>query len=96
MVILVQPFKSISGLIDDLVGLGRMVEDRFDNLSNIKLNNAPLLVMHGNLDKMIPMEHGIEVFRAATVEPKRLYIMWNCSHTSYDRFLDIAVPVFYF
>ena len=49
--------------------------------------------MHGTMDHLVPIEHGVEVFRAALAETKRIHIMWNCSHTSYSRAFDIALPV---
>ena len=49
--------------------------------------------MHGNLDNLIPLQHAIDILDAAKTNKTRLHIMWNCSHTSYNRAVDIAFPV---
>ncbi len=42
----------------------------FDNINNVAQIDAPLLVMHGRQDKVVPFEHGERVF-AAALKPKR-------------------------
>lgn len=47
-----------------------MFDMRFDTIGKIGGINAPLLVMHGTADRVIPFAHGERVFAAAN-EPKR-------------------------
>lgn len=46
-----------------------LVLDRFDNLSRISRIAAPLLVVHGEADSVIPASHGRRLF-AAAAQPK--------------------------
>ena len=46
-----------------------LVRDRFDSLSKIAEIDAPLLVVHGERDRIIPVKFGRELFAAAG-EPK--------------------------
>ena len=46
-----------------------LVRDRFDSLSKIGEIGAPLLVLHGERDRVVPVEFGRELFAAAR-EPK--------------------------
>ena len=39
--------------------------DRFDNLAKIDEVRCPLLVIHGTADRVVPFEHGRELFAAA-------------------------------
>ncbi len=46
-----------------------LMKDRFDSLDRIGDINSPVLILHGDADRIIPFEHGVELFQAAT-EPK--------------------------
>ncbi len=48
-----------------------LLKDRFDNLSKIKQVSAPLLVLHGAADTVVPYALGRRLFEAA-VEPKTM------------------------
>ena len=53
-----------------LVPVDWLVRDRFDSLSRIADVNAPLLIVHGDSDTLIPSTLGRALFAAAR-EPKR-------------------------
>ncbi len=42
-----------------------LMRDRFDNLDRIKNITAPLLVFHGEMDRIIPLPYGLKVYDAA-------------------------------
>jgi fermentation-respiration switch protein FrsA (DUF1100 family) len=46
-----------------------LMKDRFESIKHIASINAPLLVVHGDVDQIIPVEHGRRLFEAAR-EPK--------------------------
>ena len=58
--------------------------DKFDNLKKIKLLQAPLLMIHGGIDGVIPIWHGKKLYGAA-VAPKEFYLVKNAGHN------DVAV-----
>ena len=45
--------------------LGLLITDKYDNERNIRLVKAPVLVLHGAQDAVIPVEMGWRVYRAA-------------------------------
>jgi fermentation-respiration switch protein FrsA (DUF1100 family) len=52
---------------------------RYDTLSAIRRVRAPLLVVHGDADTLVPVELGRRLFAAAN-EPKRLLIVPGADH----------------
>ena len=62
-----------------------LMKDRFDSLSRIATIDAPLLVIHGEADRVIPAVLGRELF-AAAVEPKTAVFIPGATHDSLDAF----------
>lgn len=58
--------------------------DRFPNLARVRTLNAPVLVMHGERDRVIGVGHGRTLFRAAR-EPKHALWVEGAGHN------DLAV-----
>lgn len=57
--VLVSPFTSIRSLFRAQVGsLADMVEDRFQNAESIRKVTSPTLIIHGQKDTLIPIDHG--------------------------------------
>jgi hypothetical protein len=48
-----------------------LITDTYDNERNIRSVTAPVLILHGEQDAVIPVEMGLRVYRAAN-EPKRI------------------------
>ncbi len=63
-----------------VAGLGWLPKNRFPNLKRIKQIIPPLLIVHGNMDQVIPYRHGIALFDNAP-EPKRFLEIQKGSHT---------------
>jgi hypothetical protein len=59
--------------------------DRYESSKYIKQVHAPLLILHGERDEVIPVAMGRELFRLAN-EPKRLAVFPNGGHS--DLYLD--------
>jgi len=57
-VILMSPFKSLKDAAVAVVGsfLARMVAERLDNAAMIRDVTAPILIIHGKRDELIPFE----------------------------------------
>ncbi|MDZ5471233.1 alpha/beta hydrolase [Bacillus sp. 31A1R] len=49
-------------------------------IKQVKKNTLPLFVIHGDQDRLVPLEMGIEIFEAATSE-KELWIVPGVGHT---------------
>jgi uncharacterized protein len=56
-----------------------LITDKYDNERNIRLVKAPVLVLHGARDAVIPVEMGWRVYRAAN-EPKRIELFPHGTH----------------
>lgn len=70
--ILEAPFTSIvkaAGQIYPWLPVTLLARDRFETLEKIAHIEAPLMVLHGKLDRVVPFSHGVEVYEAAA-EPK--------------------------
>jgi uncharacterized protein len=62
-----------------------LIADRYETTKYIAQVRAPLLILHGERDAVIPVAMGREVFRLAN-EPKRLAIFANGGHS--DLYID--------
>ena len=59
--------------------LGLLLTDQYNNERNIRAVPAPILVLHGEQDKVIPVEMGRRVYRAAN-EPKKIELFSHGGH----------------
>ena len=57
-----------------------MMKDRYDSIGRIADINGPLLVIHGEADRTIPVSHGRKVFAAAP-EPKTGVFVPGAGHS---------------
>jgi uncharacterized protein len=81
-VILQAPFTSVADRAQELYAIvpARLLTlDRFDILSRIATIDAPLLIVHGKEDRVVPAEHGRRLFAAAR-EPKRGVFIPHADH----------------
>ena len=60
--------------------LGLLLTDKYNNERNIRSVTAPVLVLHGAQDAVIPVEMGWQVYRAAN-EPKRIEVFPLAAHS---------------
>jgi fermentation-respiration switch protein FrsA (DUF1100 family) len=56
-----------------------LVVDAYPSLLRIRTLKAPLLVIHGDRDDIVPLSHGEALFAAAP-EPKRLEVVRGAGH----------------
>jgi fermentation-respiration switch protein FrsA (DUF1100 family) len=56
-----------------------VVPDAYPNLRRIPRLNAPLLMLHGANDSIVPLMHGEELYAAAP-EPKRIEVFPDAGH----------------
>ena len=59
--------------------LGLLITDKYNNERNIRSVTAPVLILHGEQDDVIPVEMGLRVYRAAN-EPKRIEVFPQGTH----------------
>ncbi len=62
-----------------------LLKDRYENIAKIKNIKAPLIVVYGDKDRIIPHRLGKELFEAAP-EPKSLVLIEGGDHNDLDSF----------
>lgn len=85
--ILESPFTSMTDVAAyhyPYLPIHAMLRDRFDSLSRIGKVNVPLLLIHGDQDRIVPFYLGKKLFDAAN-EPKQALFVPNAGHNDlYD------------
>jgi fermentation-respiration switch protein FrsA (DUF1100 family) len=82
-VVLEAPFTSITDIAAArywFVPVRRLLRDPFDTESRLPRVKAPILIIHGAEDRLIPIAHGERLFRIAP-EPKRFARLAGGGHT---------------
>jgi fermentation-respiration switch protein FrsA (DUF1100 family) len=93
--ILEAPFTSVAEVAQchfPYVPAARMVIDKFDSLSRIGGIGAPILVLHGERDRVVPVRFGRALFEAAP-EPKESWFVPAAGHEDLARYggLDVTI-----
>jgi len=81
--ILESPYTSVPDVGADrypLVPVHLLLRDRYDSLSKIKDVHMPLLLLHGELDQVVPIKFGKKLFEAAN-EPKQAEFVPDAGHS---------------
>lgn len=81
-VVLEAPYTSILAVAESrlpFIPVRVLLQDRFDSLARIDRVTAPLLVMHGRRDQVIPFRFGAALFEAAN-PPKRSFFVDAADH----------------
>ncbi len=71
-----------------------LLRDRYDSLSKIGRVTAPLLLIHGEADRVVPARQGRRLFEAAN-EPKTAHFIAEAAHNDLDSY-DVAEVVLEF
>lgn len=93
-VILETPFASIPAMARvafPLLPIGPLLRTRYDIVEKVRRIRAPLLVIHGDRDEVVPYAQGRQVFEAAT-GPKEFYTIAGAHHN--DTYLVGGEPYF--
>ena len=80
--VLVSPFSSIGDMARiafPFPTVGWLVRNHFDSLTRIRHLSVPVLVLHGDQDKIVPLSQGRKLYEAAN-EPKRFQVLEGAAH----------------
>jgi fermentation-respiration switch protein FrsA (DUF1100 family) len=86
--ILEAPFTSVAEVAQyhySFMPAAAMVWDRFDSLSWISKVRAPMLILHGEHDRIVPIRFGRALFNAAP-EPKEFWSAREAGHETLAQF----------
>lgn len=79
-VILESTFTDIGSVMSRFVpGIGTFLKKRFHSLSKMTKLKAPLLILHGDQDELVPYELGRKLFEEAN-EPKEFFTIRGAHH----------------
>jgi uncharacterized protein len=82
--ILESPYTSVPDVGEDrypMVPVHWLIHDKYDSLDKIKDVHMPLLLLHGELDDVVPAKFGKELFAAAN-EPKQAEFIPDAGHNN--------------
>jgi hypothetical protein len=80
--ILETPFTSIEEMgkmLYPFLPVSLLLKTKYDSLSKIGDIKVPVLIMHGDEDKLVPIEHGRKLYETAN-EPKEFYTIPGAGH----------------
>ena len=96
-VILETPFTSMIEAAKEFypyIPIKLLLKDKFENYKKIKNINSPILVMHGEVDKIVPFSMGKKIYEMAN-KPKYSYFTKYDNHMmEYDENLILALKSF--
>ena len=81
-IILESPFTSMAELAKKYypyLPINLILKDKFNSIKKIKLIEAPILIMHGKKDKIVPFNMGFRIYEVAN-NPKFNYFNSNDDH----------------
>ncbi len=87
-VILEAPFTSVADVAQAMypfIPVRPLVRDKFASIEKIAEIHSPLMVIHGEADKVIPVSHGRRLYEAAN-EPKRAHFVPGAGHNDLNGF----------
>jgi fermentation-respiration switch protein FrsA (DUF1100 family) len=80
--ILESTFSSVAAFARSFGAPGFLIRDRFDTLSAVRAFKAPILVLHGSIDEIVPPQHGADIAAAA---PNATLKWMPCGHNDCPR-----------
>ena len=96
-VILETPFTSMVDAAKTFypyIPVNLLLKDKFENHKKIKNINSPIIVMHGEIDQIVPFSMGKKIYEIAN-EPKYSYFTKYDNHMmEYDEKLVLALKSF--
>jgi uncharacterized protein len=96
-VILETPFTSMADaakIFYPYIPVNLLLKDKFENYKKVKNINSPILVMHGEIDQIVPFSMGKKIYEIAN-EPKYSYFTKYDNHMmEYNESLVLALKSF--
>lgn len=87
-VILDSPFTSIverAGELYPWLPVGLLLQDRYESIRYIGAVHAPLFILHGEVDDVVPVDMGRRLFAAAN-SPKEIRTLSGAGHADHHEF----------
>lgn len=94
--ILISPFKTLQEAVAAVVGglLSYLVAERFNNCESLKHVTAPVMIIHGQKDELIPFSQSQELIDACVnSRHSTLLTPPDMTHNRFDINLDFIIPL---
>ncbi len=95
--IVVSAFTSIKDVVKNQVGkiLSIFIRNRFNNLKRISEIKAPCLLIHGEQDELIPVDHCKKLYQACKSKSvdKDIKLFHGMNHNDYDEKEHLLKPL---
>ena len=96
-VVLETPFTSMVDVAKTFypyIPINLLLKDKFENYKKITYINSPILIMHGELDQIVPFSMGKKIYKMAN-KPKYSYFTKYDNHMmEYDENLVLTLKLF--
>lgn len=87
------PFLSFCDAVKHHAGAASLfVGNRWNNQQNVQATTAPLLLIHGQQDTLIPYTHSLALMEASAAALKRIALCPAASHNEFDLAEDVFRP----
>jgi hypothetical protein len=86
LMVLQAPYQSVAGRAQEIypfIPVRLLIKDRFESILRINASRAPLLLFHGEEDRVIPIHHGRAMLEKAR-DPKRGFFLSGVGHNDFD------------
>jgi fermentation-respiration switch protein FrsA (DUF1100 family) len=95
LLVLQAPYTSVETRAAEIypfvIGVRHLVHDKYNSMAKIGGIDAPILILHGAEDSVIPLRHGEALFAAANV-PKTIMVYANTHHDDFTC-IQITAPL---
>jgi len=88
-------YTSIRAVVSHSIGLvaSALIKDRWQNIKEVKKIDCPVLLIHGQQDKLIPYTHSEQLYDTCKSQHKQLVIVAEADHNTFDEEEDIKKPI---
>eukprot|EP00667_Euglena_gracilis_P006175 EG_transcript_6225 len=92
--VLQSPFRSFCDAVKDRAGAAAsfLLANRWNSQENIRETTAPLLLIHGQQDTLIPYTHSTALMEASPAAVKRIFLCPAASHHDFNLAQDVFRP----
>jgi len=94
--ILQSPYASIHRVVGEYMRVGTwLISNHWDNKKGIEKlgEDVPVLIIHGEMDEIIPVAHGKELYTSSPSRKKHLVCPTLATHNEWDLVQDVIKPV---
>mmetsp|Transcript_29892 Transcript_29892/g.41650 ORF Transcript_29892/g.41650 Transcript_29892/m.41650 type:complete len:336 (+) Transcript_29892:234-1241(+) len=88
-------YTSIRDVVSNAIGsvAAALITDRWQNIKEVESIDCPILLIHGQADKLIPFTHSEILYDKCKSQHKQLVIVAEATHNTFNEVEDIKKPI---